>query len=415
MNRKQLFLLLAALVIIGGACLVLLQRHQQSWTVAQDQIGHKLLKDFQLNDVAAIHIKGDTDLVLARKDDGWHVQERGNYPANLSQIKDLLIKMADLKVAQTDPIAASQLKRMQLEQPGKGAGSAVLLEFKNAQGQTMQSILLGKKHTRQSMRPSPMPYGEEGFPDGRYLMLAGDPKTVLTVSDPLNSAEPQCAEWLDKDFFKVEKPRMISFVSTNATNSWTLTRASESASWTLEQPKAGEVLDTNKVSSLASTLSYPSFVDVAADAAPDKTGLDKPLTVTIETFDHFTYTLKIGQKTPENDYHITVAVAGDIPAARTPEKDEKPADKAKLDKEFQDKTKPLQEKLNKEKALGKWTYLVNSWLVDPVIRDRAQLMVEKKTEKTDESAAPEAKPASAPEEPDDTPDVMPDVEPPLPD
>src|SRR5208337_76704 len=106
---------------------------------------------------------------------------------------------------------------------------------------------------------------------------------------------------------KVEKPRTISFASTNAADSWTLSRASELAPWVLEQAKPGEVLDTNKVSSLASTLSYPSFVDVAADSAPDKTGLDKPLTVNIETFDHFTYTLKIGQKTPENDYNITVA------------------------------------------------------------------------------------------------------------
>jgi hypothetical protein len=403
MNRKQLILLLAALVIIGGACLVLLKRNQESWTSSQDQIGQKLLGNFQINDVATIHIKGDTDLVLARADDGWHVQERGNYPASLSQIKDLLFKMSDLKVAQSDPIAASQLARMHLEQPGKGADSAVLLEFKNAQGQTTQSVLLGKKHMRKSERPSPAPFGEEGFADGRYVMLVSDPKIVLTVSDPLAGAEPKSSEWLDKDFFKVEKPRMISFTSTNAADSWTLTRATESAPWTLEQPKAGEVLDTNKVSSLAGALNYPNFVDVAADAAPDKTGLDKPITVTIETFDHLTYTLKIGHKTPENDYNITVAVAGDIAAARTPDKDEKPADKSKLDKEFQDKAKPLQDKLNKEKALAKWTYLVNNWLVDPLIRDRTQLMVEKNTEKKGDSAAPGAKAASGASGPDDRP------------
>jgi hypothetical protein len=282
---------------------------------------------------------------------------------------------------------------MHLEEPGKGTNSAILLEFKNAQGQTLQSIRLGKKHTHQSERASPMPFGDEGFADGRYVMLGGDSKTVLTLSDPLNSVDPKCAEWLDKDFFKVEKPQTIAFASTNAADSWTLTRATESAPWVLEQAKAGEVLDTNKVSSLASTLSYPSFVDVVTDAAPDKTGLDKPLTLTIETFDHFTYTLKIGQKTPENEYNITLAAAGDIPSARTPGKDEKPADKAKLDKEFQDKIKPLQEKLNQEKALAKWTYLVNTWLVDPLIRARAQLMVEKTTEKKDEKGAPEAKSA----------------------
>ena len=166
------------------------------------------------------------------------------------------------------------------------------------------------------------------------------------------------------------------------------------------QPKAGEVFDTNKVFSLASTLSYPSFVDVVHDAAPTNTGLDKPLTVVIDTFDHFTYTLKIGHKTPENDYNLCVAVAADIPAARTPGKDEKPEDKAKLDKEFQDKTKQLQEKLKKEASLANWTYLVNSWLVDPLVRGRAQLMVEKAAPKKAEGGDAETNaPPAEPEEP----------------
>ena len=310
--------------------------------------------------------------MLIHKDDGWHVEQRANYPANNSQIRELLFKMSDLKVAQSDSIGPSQLARLRLEPPGKGSNSAVLLEFKNAQGQTMQSVLLGKKHTQKSDRPSRAPFGDEGYPDGRYVMLPGGSNIVLTVSDPLNSVEPKCPDWLDKDFFKVEKPRTISFVSTNASNSWTLTRSNESAPWTLEQPKAGEALDTNKVSSVSGALSYANFVDVVPDAAPDKTGLDKPLTVTIETFDHFTYTIKVGHKTPDNDYNMTVAVTADIPAARTPGKDEKPDDKAKLDKEFQDKIKPLQDKLNKEKALAKWTYLLNSWTLEPLVpRPRA--------------------------------------------
>ena len=146
MNRKQLILLLAALVVIGAAGLVLLQRNQKSWTESEAQIGGKLLKNYQLNDVAAVHIKGGADLTLEHKDDGWRVRERGGYPANATQIRELLIKMGDLKVVQSDPIGPSQLARMRLAEPGKGANAAVLLEFKDAQGKPLQSLLLGKKH-----------------------------------------------------------------------------------------------------------------------------------------------------------------------------------------------------------------------------------------------------------------------------
>ncbi len=404
MNRKQLLLLLVALAIIGGAGLFLLQRHQQSWTESEAQIGQKLFKDFKLNDIAAIEIKGDTNLTLERKDSGWCVRQRGDYPANLTQIKEVLLKMGDLKVVQSDPIGASQLARMHLAEAGKGPDSAILVEFKDAQGKPLESLLLGKKHTHASDRPSPMPYGEDGYADGRYVMLGSDTKTVLTISDALNTVDPKPADWLDKDFFKVEKPATVSFVSTNATNSWKVSRASESAAWVLADTKAGENMDSNKVSSLASSLNMPSFVDVAADAAPEKTGLDHPLTVTIETFDHFTYILKIGHKTPENEYNLNVAVTADIPSARAPGKDEKPEEKTKLDKEFQDKTKQLQDKLAKEKALARWTYLVNNWPVDPFIRDRSQLMVDKKTDKKDASATDAATP---PELPDSDPILTP--------
>jgi hypothetical protein len=399
MNRNQLFLLLVALAVLGGAGVVLLQHNQKSWTESEAAIGQKLFKNYQINDAAVIHIKGESELTLERKDDGWHVRERGNYPANVGQIRDLLIKMGDLKVAQSDSIAPSQLARMHLAEPGRGTNSAVLLELKDSQGKTLEAMLLGKKHVHEYEHRSPSPYGDQGFADGRYVMLAGDTKTVLTISEPLNNVEPKSGDWLNKDFFKVEKPRMISFTSTNATNSWKVTRESESAPWVLADVKAGEAFDSNKVSSLASTLSYPSFVDVDTDAAPDKTGLDHPNIVTIETFDHFTYTLKIGQKTPENDYNIHVAVSADIPATRTAGKDEKAEDKAKLDKEFQDKTKQLQDRLKQEQGLGKWTYVVNTWLLDPLLRDRAQLMVDKKTE--EKSAAGNAMPPTA--EPDTIP------------
>jgi hypothetical protein len=380
MNRKQLISLLVALVVLGGACLVLLQRHEQSWSEKEGRSGQKLLQNFQVNDVAAIHLKGESELTLAKKNDRWVVVEKGDYPANFSQIDELLLKVRDLKIVQSEPIGASQLARMHLADPGHGADSAVLVEFKDGPGKVLQSLLLGKKHTHKSDRPSPMPFGDEGYEDGRYVMLKSDPQELLTVSDPLSSLDPKGSEWLDKDFFKVEKPETFAFESTNAANSWKLSRASESAPWVLAEVKPGEVLDTNKVASLASTLNYPSFVDVSA-APASETGLDKPLTVAIGTFDHFNYTLHIGKKTPENDYYLKIDATGVVPTERTPGKDEKAEDKKKLDKEFEDKNKPLQAKLKREQSLGKWTYVVNGWLIDPLIRDRAQLMVEKKSEK----------------------------------
>ncbi|HTB63303.1 MAG TPA: hypothetical protein VK737_06905, partial [Opitutales bacterium] len=39
-----------------------------------------------------------------------------------------------------------------------------------------------------------------------------------------------------------------------------------------------------------------------------------------------------------------------------------------------DKAAKLQAKLKQEQALASWVYLVNSWILDPATRDRAQLL-----------------------------------------
>jgi hypothetical protein len=382
MNRNQLLVLLVVLAVLGGAGLVLMNHNRETWSEKEGAMGQKVLPNFPVNDISQIHVKGNGgDLHLVRKNDVWAVEERGDYPANFSQVRDLLVKLVDLKVAQSEPIGPSQLARLELEQPGKGAGSGTLVEFQNAQGKTLDSLLLGKKHMRSNERAQASPFGGGEFPDGRYVLKPEDPKDALLISDALSDIDTKPEPWLNHDFFKVDKVASVSFVSANATNSWTITRTSETSPWVLSDLKPGEILDSNKVSSVGSTLNFPSFVDVSTNAKPEETGMDKPQLVTIETFDHFTYKLKIGKKTPENNYNLNVAVSADIPAQRAAGKDEKPEEKTKLDKEFADKNKPLADKLKQEQSLAKWTYLVNSWLVDPLIRDRSQLMVDKKDEK----------------------------------
>ena len=373
MNRKQLTILIVLVLLIGGAGLVLFNRQSNSWKPSDQKLGQKLFPKFAVNDVAQIHVKqSGAELNLVKKEDLWRVLERGDYPANFSQISELLLKASDLKIGQSEPIGASQFAKLELIDPAKGTNSGTLVEFKDQSGKAMQSAILGKKHMKKSARPSE--FGDEGFADGRYVLLGSDAQNVFLISDALTELEAKPENWLKKDFFKVERVRAISLVATNATNSWKLIRENENSAWSLADVKPTEPFDTNKVSGVANSLSAPSFVDVVIDAKPDA---EKSTVATLETFDDFVYTLNISKASEEN-YHLKMTVNATAPKERVAGKDEKPEDKTKLDKEFADKKKQLEEKLKQEKALEKWTYLVAKWTIDPLLRDRAQLMVEKK-------------------------------------
>ncbi len=384
MKRKQFVLLIAALVVIGAAALLLNKRNESSWNKSAEGSGGKILGEFDVNAVAAISIQQHTNtLTLVRSNDMWTVRERGGYPANFSEIADSLTKLADLKSIRTIPVGPSQRPKLELGEPSTGTNSGTLVELKDASGKALKSVLLGKRYTKQSGQPSP--FGDEGFPAGRYVLSLPAGDRVAIVSDALNSLDPKASAWLNKDFFKVEKVKSISIVSTVSSNSWSISRSTETNDWILADAKPTEKLDASKVSGSANALSMPSFTDVVAGSSKSDLGLDMATKVSIATFDGFAYELQIGKAADEN-YPLTVTVGGSFTQTRTPGKDEKPEDKEKLDKEFKESLARLDERLKAEKKVNGWTYLVSKWTLDPLLRDRSQLLVEEKKEEPPKEA-----------------------------
>jgi hypothetical protein len=396
MNRKQLTLLIVLGVVMGGLGFWAYQKKQAPYQESTHRMGEKILPNFPLNDVAHIAIKQrDASVNLVKKDDLWTVRERGDYPANFSNISDALRKIWELKISK--PVNVGQSRLMQLELLAPDKAPSTLVELQDKSGKMLTSLLLGAKHMKESAGNSP--YGGGSWPDGRYIMVGNDIKTVALVSDALSTLEAKPEDWLNKDWFKVEKLGSISVTTTNATNHWKLSRESETNEWRLADVKVGEQLDTGKSSGVTSALSSPSFNDVATNAAPEKTGLDKPLAAKLETLDGFTYDIKVGNKVApdKEDYYLQVAVAANLPKERSAGKDEKPEDKTKLDKEFQDKVDKLKEKLKTEKAFEKWTYIVSKWTIDPLLKERKDLLAEKKEEtKKEEPNTTSSKPINIP-------------------
>ena len=386
MNRKQFIILLVLVAVIGGAGLIIHQRNNQSWQSADASIGQKLLPNLDVNDIAQIHIRSGTNtLNLAKQDNLWRVGERGGYPADFSKISDLLLKLAGLKVVQNEEIGPSQLGRLELLPPGSGTNSATLVEFKDRSGKTLNTLLLGKPHLQKPPANSQFGgMGDEGWPDGRYVMVGTGTKTVDVISDPLETVQPQPDQWLNKEFLSIENPRMVEVQFPVATNSWKLTRASVTNDWQLADAKPDEKLDTTKISTVTNPLSSAGFSDVEPLKSISPATSDTVLTV--ETFDGFTYVANIGAKKDDN-YSVTFKVAANLPAKRVAAKTEKPEEKIKLDQAFKAEHAKLAAKLAKEQQYEKWVYLLPAYSVDEVLKTRGQLLAEPKKE----TATPSAK------------------------
>ena len=388
MNKKQVILLIVLGLVIGGAGLQVLKQRQSPTHDAK--MGAKLLgTNFDVNAVAALRIQNAVGEVnVVKSGDAWTVKERGNYPANFSTIAEFVRKLAYIKIVKPVQAGPSRLPVLELVTPDK-KGLGVLVELKDSAGKSAKTLLLGAKHMREGRgggMPGMPPGMDSSYPDGRYVMVDGNADNIALVSDALQQAEPKAEDWLNKDFVKVEKLKAINVVAAQATNNFKLTRDTETAEWKLADAKGDEKADSGKVSGMSSLMSSPSFNDVAVGFKFE--GTNQPTaTATLETFDGYTYTAKLANKSGD-DYYLQVTVSADLPKERTAGKDEKAEDKAKLDKEFADKIQKLQDKLKAEKSYEKWTYVVSKWTVDNLLKERKDLLAEKKEEPKKDEAKP---------------------------
>lgn len=375
MKSKQLLVLVIAAAALGGGGLVVLKNRQADYSRSATDMGGKVLGTFDVNAVAGLRLTQGTNVLnVVKSGDTWTVKERGGYPANFGEIAELVRKFSDLKVAQPQRVGASRLGMLELTRD-----KATAVELLGSDGKVLKTILLGKKHSRGGGDDS-SPFGGGAMPDGRYVMVGDDLASVAVVTDPLNSANPEPKEWVAKDFIKVEQPVFIEVTAAEATNSFQLTRTNELAEWTLTGVKPGEEPDKTKLAAFSSALSGPGFNDVLVNPDLKALGLDQPTEVTLRTTAGFSYKLRVGHPIGEDSYPVQVSVDASLAKERTPGKDEKPEDKAKLDKEFADKLAKQQEKLKAEQSLSKWTFTVSKWTMDSLLKKRGELMTDKKAD-----------------------------------
>ncbi len=376
MNSRQLTLILVVAVVLGAIGWVLFHRGTRSWET-QPAAGDGKVIEFPLNDVAHITIKDATGEVnLARKADVWVVRERADYPANFEQVSRFLQKVWNLEPVQTLQVGPSQLGRFDLIEPAKDTKtSGTLLELKNKDDKRVAALLVGKQYLKKSNQS----FGPGEVPAGRYVMPKNNVKRVALISDPLSDLVTKPERWLDRDFIKIEKPKSIAFVGATPEKQWKLVRENESAEWQFADPEPGEELDNTKAQPLASSISSFNFTDVL----DPQTKLENPSTVTIETVDGFTYTLKIGPLKGET-YPMTVSVEAKPSAPATPTPNDKP----------EEEKKSPAEKLAKEKKFEGRPFLIAKFAVEQLLKNRADLI------KTEPSPTPTpSEPVASPKPP----------------
>ena len=120
MTTKNLAILGVAAVVLGGA----------AWYCNSGRavrtpsiVGEKILPAFDVSDVARIEIGGAKKVQLVADDKGWKLQSLYGYPADVTKIRENLLKLTELKVGQVAN--------------GKKIASPVTVDIQDAAGKSL--------------------------------------------------------------------------------------------------------------------------------------------------------------------------------------------------------------------------------------------------------------------------------------
>jgi hypothetical protein len=377
-NRNQFLVALVALAVLVAGGVWLGRWKQSSYEVADTRVGQRLLEGFKVDDVAQVDVADAQGTVtLVRGEGGWSVKERGGFPADVEPIRDLLVKLHELKVVQAEGLTDAVRPRMQLAAPGAGAKpeeTGTLVELKGRDGNPVAKLVLGK----QARKESRMPGLGQGIPSGRYVWVAADPQRVSVVNEPFAAVAAKPEGWLAKELMRLERPKSLTVVGPDRREKWSVFKDAEGNDWKLAG--AGK-LDPGKAQDAASALYGLRIADAAAGVSDAEAGLDKPTVVRAATFEGWNYEVRIGRPAPQDRYYVKTSVTGAVPETRTPAADEKAEDKEKNEKAFAERQELLATKLAREKAVAGQTVLVDKAVVEPLLRDRAALLAKPKDAK----------------------------------
>jgi hypothetical protein len=374
MNRKQFLILALVLVVFGGVGMALFWKDIAAYRESDARIGAWLLPELKVSEVAEFRLQDAQDEVtLVRSGDAWQVKERGGYTANVQEIGDLMVRLIDLKVTQSEQIGASLLPRIDLAEPGTAQeGVGTVIEMKNEAGDRLARIVVGRQVLKKDPL-NPLPGARDGVPAGRYVLPASGGETIVVVSDPLQNAVAAPGRWLDKTFFEAERIRTLTVGPEKGPPSWIITRDEEWGQWKFAKG-AGD-LDPSAAVSAVNKLGGIRFTDVIPEPQPGDS--EEPMVAVAETFDRLTYTVRFAKLKGRDDYQLAFTVTGSPPTKRVPEKDEDAEDRERRDKSFAENLKALEKRLATEKALAKWTYVVARSEVEPLLKTRKEMLARK--------------------------------------
>ena len=245
MSRQRFIsLLVAALIAISGALYLSTQRN-----LPRDPHGAALLPSLagEINTVTALSVRRSSATPTAtvhQQGDRWTVAERGDYPADVSKVRKLLLALSDAKITEEKTSNPANFAIIGVEDPSSPGASGAEVTVTAKDGK--HSVIVGK-----------------ATGEGNFVRRGGE-NTSYSV-EPSISFETEPRFWIDSRLIDIAAATIQSIqIKPAAGAAYTVRRETAGANFTLDGVPAGrKALESASLAPSTTLLSGLTADDVA--------------------------------------------------------------------------------------------------------------------------------------------------------
>jgi len=243
-----------------------------------------------LNSTSGLAVRsGKAAFTVSRVDDAWVIVERGNYPANVGVLRELLIALADATIVETKTSNPDKYHLLGVDDPGAEDSEAIELIIRGEEFE--HTVVLGKTAQR----------------NYRYARLAENEQSVLIDKNP--DVADDLGGWLVQDLLDVAASRIASVTIEHADGERIeiLKESADTTDYTVANiPEGRELSYATVANGIAGTLAGLQLEDVRPANAESA-----PTAVTVfESFDGLT--LSVASYGSDEETWIAISARADV-------------------------------------------------------------------------------------------------------
>jgi hypothetical protein len=323
----------------------------------------------QINDARQVSgISGDGSFTIKRRDDGWVVEEKSNYPADADKVHRLLLGTAQLTRIEPKTRKPELYAQLGVEDVDADGSQSLKFTLKNAGGDELADFILGTRRPATG-NPNLSEY---------FVRVPGNPQTWLVEGKLPDDKNP--INWVDREILELDSKRVRAVRVTHANGDKIIVRRPDPSADDFELvglPKGAQIKDVYAVNGIGNGLTNLSLDDVKSASAIRQDKKKAAMSVEITTFDGLRVTMHTRKNGKENLAWFSAAFDPALVYEDTkPEKTETGSEAQDADEQTglkaTDAVKQEAETLN-TRWQG-WVYVVPQYRVDSVAKKKSDLI-----------------------------------------